>query len=178
MKHLEVIHVRDDISLTGITEDDLQALVERINDPSIYANTLKVPYPYGHSDGKQFIRHVLDFESVHGVRKDWAIRRNASLIGGIGLLYEQGLQSHRSEIGYWIATPFRNQGIMTDVIAAFVTAVFGHSDLVRLDAHVFVENPASARVLQKAGFQKEGRLSKAYLKDGVYRDAWLYAVVR
>ncbi|MDX1408221.1 MAG: GNAT family protein [Saprospiraceae bacterium] len=178
MKPGEIIRVNQEIILTGITEEDLEVLVERINDPTIYANTLKVPYPYGHSDGKHFIRHVLDFESVHGMQKDWAIRRDNTLIGGIGLLYEQGLQSHRSEIGYWLATPYRNQGIMTAVIRAFVEAVFAGTDLVRLDAHVFVDNPASGRVLEKAGFQREGLLKKAYLKDGVYRDAFLYATVR
>lgn len=175
----QFIEINADVRLTGIDEGDLDTLVERLNDRTIYENTLKVPYPYGHGDGRTFIRHVLDFESVHSMRKDWAIRdQNDGMIGGIGLLYDQGMNSHRSEIGYWLASPYRNRGIMTDVIRRFVESVFASTSLVRLDAHVFVDNPASARVLEKAGFEREGMLRKAYLKDDVYKDAWLYAVIK
>ena len=179
MKPGQVIRVSETVSLSGITENDLDVLVERINDPSIYHNTLKVPYPYGQGDARTFIRHVLDFESVHDLQKDWAIRDTSNeLIGGVGLLYEQGLKSHRSEIGYWLAGDHRNKGIMTEVIRIFVQSVFAHTDLVRLDAHVFTGNPASTRVLEKAGFEQEGLLRKAFLKDGEYKDAWLYAVLK
>ena len=74
MKPGQVIEVNKSIVLTQITEEDLDMLVSRINDASIYHNTLTVPYPYGDEDGRTFIRHARDFESVHGKQKDWAIR--------------------------------------------------------------------------------------------------------
>lgn len=47
---------------------------------------------------------------------------------------------------------------------------------MKITAHVFATNPASARVLQKCGFVQEGYLKKHYLKDGQYPDARLFAL--
>ena len=55
---------------------------------------------------------------------------------------------------------------------------FDHFDLVRLYDAVFEWNPASARVLEKAGYQYEGRLRKNVTKDGKTIDQLLYALVR
>jgi RimJ/RimL family protein N-acetyltransferase len=49
---------------------------------------------------------------------------------------------------------------------------------VKITAHVFVHNHASARVLEKCGFEQEGLLRKHYLKDGKYLDARLYSLLR
>src|SRR6184192_767236 len=47
--------------------------------------------------------------------------------------------------------------------------------LAKITAHVFAHNLASARVLEKCGFQQEGLLRKHFLKDGAYLDARLFA---
>jgi RimJ/RimL family protein N-acetyltransferase len=49
---------------------------------------------------------------------------------------------------------------------------------VRLEADVFAWNPASARVLEKAGYQLEGRLRKAVCKDGQVIDRLVYGRLR
>ena len=78
------------------------------------------------------------------------------------------------EIGY-----FRNS--IDDYIfrnpiseAAFVK----DRELVRIQASVFGWNPSSARVLEKAGFAREGVLRQSVFKDGVLADSYLYARVR
>ena len=48
--------------------------------------------------------------------------------------------------------------------------------LVKITAHVFSHNPASARVLEKCGFHEEGVLRKHYLMDGHFIDARLFAL--
>ena len=50
--------------------------------------------------------------------------------------------------------------------------------LVRLYAHVFEWNPASARVLEKAGYRLEGRLHRSVVKDGRVIDQLMYARLR
>ena len=55
---------------------------------------------------------------------------------------------------------------------------FAHLDLVRLYATIFEWNPASARVLEKAGYTYEGRLRKSVTKDGKTIDQLWYAIVR
>ena len=49
---------------------------------------------------------------------------------------------------------------------------------MKIIAHVFTHNPASARVLEKCGFQQEGFLRKHFLKDGQFIDARLFGLLR
>ena len=51
-------------------------------------------------------------------------------------------------------------------------------DLYRLFANVFASNLASMRVLEKAGFQREGVLRRAVVKEGVLMDAVVYGLTR
>jgi RimJ/RimL family protein N-acetyltransferase len=67
---------------------------------------------------------------------------------------------------------------MTAVVGRLCRHAFEELGLAKITAHVFVFNPASARVLQKCGFQEEGYLRKHYLKDGAFIDARLFALLR
>jgi RimJ/RimL family protein N-acetyltransferase len=67
---------------------------------------------------------------------------------------------------------------MTDAVGLFVPWAFGQFDLTRIYAHVFSYNVASTRVLEKAGFLREGLLRRAVIKEGQIIDEWLYARVR
>jgi RimJ/RimL family protein N-acetyltransferase len=64
---------------------------------------------------------------------------------------------------------------MSEVIPAFVDYCFGNFALNRISAQTYANNPASARVLEKAGFVLEGRLRKNVVKDGQVLDSFLYA---
>jgi RimJ/RimL family protein N-acetyltransferase len=64
---------------------------------------------------------------------------------------------------------------MTEVVPAFVDYCFKEFSLNRIYAEPFSNNPASARVLEKAGFVLEGRLRKNVVKDGKVVDSLLYA---
>jgi RimJ/RimL family protein N-acetyltransferase len=67
---------------------------------------------------------------------------------------------------------------MTLAIGAFVRYLFSNTRLIRIEANVFVGNHASARVLEKNGFILEGTIHSAFVKDGVAKDTWLYALLR
>ena len=83
-----------------------------------------------------------------------------------------------AEIGYWLAEPFWGQGIATRAVRALSDWAFASFDLVRIFAAVFETNPASARVLEKAGFALEGRLRQSITKNGRTFDELLYARLR
>jgi len=115
----------------------------------------------------------------HGRPVHWAIRNeNDYLIGGIGLDGVAIGKSHLAEIGYWLAKPYWGQGIMTAVVQKACDLAFAEFGLVKIVAHVFADNAASARVLVKCGFQEEGYLRKHYAKDGKYLDGRLFSLVR
>jgi len=66
---------------------------------------------------------------------------------------------------------------MTAAVRKMCEHGFSEFGLVKIVAHVFDFNIGSARVLEKCGFELEGRLRKHFEKDGRYIDAKLYALV-
>jgi RimJ/RimL family protein N-acetyltransferase len=173
------IDVVNGIHLTLIDHSDASGLVKHLNHIEFYNNTCSIPHPYTNADATKFINAVIDFEKKHELQRDWAIRNpDGEQIGGIGLLYSHGLKAHRSELGYWLAKTHWNRGIMTTVLKRFVEYIFDTTPFVRLEALVFKGNDASCRVLEKAGFHREGLIQRAYVKEGKYLDAHLYAVLK
>ena len=78
-------------------------------------------------------------------------------------------------MGYWLGEPFWGRGLMTDVVRAFTEFALREFSLQRLEAGVYEWNPASARVLEKAGYRLEGTLRRSMIKDGQVIDRLIYA---
>jgi RimJ/RimL family protein N-acetyltransferase len=100
------------------------------------------------------------------------------VVGGIGFAGLQVGKSHWAELGYWLAKPYWNLGVMTEAVKIVSNFAFKEFGLQRITAHVFSFNLGSARVLEKAGFQCEGVLRQHYKKDGKIFDGKLYAKVK
>ena len=172
------IDMDDGFHLTMIDRSDATCLVKYLNEEEYHHQTLSIPYPYRISDADIFIDQVLQWEADHNLQRDWAIRdHTGEQIGGIGLLYDHGITSHKSSLGYWLAKPFWNQGIMTGVLTTFCSFIYEHRPITRLEAQVFTQNLASCRVLEKAGFKREGILHKSFKKGDTYIDSFLYALL-
>jgi RimJ/RimL family protein N-acetyltransferase len=100
------------------------------------------------------------------------------MIGAVGAdNLEPGID-YKAEIGYWLAKPYWGRGIMTDAVGAFIEYAFDEFQLEKLVAHVFDLNTGSTGVLEKNGFQLEGRLRKHYLKNGGMVDARVYGLLK
>lgn len=163
--------------LSEMRRHDKSALVEHLNNPDIYERTLRIPYPYDESDALRFLEIVERTTAAHGHAVHFAIRNEFGvLVGGCG--FEGLTYGHRAEIGYWLAQPLWGRGVMTQVVGVACDYAIENWKLVRVTAHVFESNAASARVLQKNGFQWEGRLRKHHLKSNQFLDSKLYALVR
>jgi len=95
--------------------------------------------------------------------------------GGIGVHSGQDVHRHTATVGYWLGEDFWGRGIMTEAVTAVTNFCFENFPLRRISAEVFANNPASARVLEKAGFIFEARLKNHVFKDGKLLDSLLYA---
>lgn len=169
--------IDEGLSLSALGAGDKPVLVEYLNDREIYDRTLRIPFPYTEADADFFLNLDAEATRKHGHLVHFAIRdRSGKAIGGAG--FEGLVYGHRAEIGYWLAKPLWGQGIMTKVVRALCEFAFAEWSLVRITAHVFPFNDASAKVLEKNGFQLEGVLRKLHLKGGNFQDAKLYALVR
>jgi RimJ/RimL family protein N-acetyltransferase len=173
------ILVTEQVRLTEFRPSDKPALIEHLREKEIYDRTLRIPYPYTEADADAWLGIVAKTTQQQGRPVHWAIRHAEDfLIGGCGFDGFQVGKSHRAEVGYWLAKPYWNQCVMTAVVGRICQYAFEEFGLVKITAHVFAFNPASARVLEKCGFEQEGYLKKHYQKGGLLIDARLYALFR
>jgi RimJ/RimL family protein N-acetyltransferase len=108
----------------------------------------------------------------------FAIEVNGEAAGGIGVFLQQDVERYSAEIGYWLGEAHWNRGITSAAVRRFTDYAFDRFGLCLLYANVFETNPGSCRVLERAGYQLEGRLRRAAVKDGQVLDGLLYAAVR
>jgi ribosomal-protein-alanine N-acetyltransferase len=173
------LEIANGIRLTEYRRSDQYALIEFLNEPEIYARTLRIPFPYTVADAENWFDLVEKRTEQNGCPVSRAIRNEADkLIGGVGLEGPSLDRSHRAEIGYWLAKPFWGRGIMTAVVGAVCRHAVDGLRLGKITAHVFSFNDASARVLEKCGFEQEGFLRQHFLKDGQLIDVKAYGLVR
>ena len=176
----EKIPIHAQLWLRPFNFGDEPALIQYLNDLVLYRNTLQIPSPYTEADAAWWLGNIQDLYVKHNFRPSWAIfHADDGVIGGIGCFLHTNVDGHRDEIGYWLAAPYRGNGIMTTVVNSFCSWLFDQrKPLVRIEAKVFSFNPASARVLEKAGFEREGFARKHTIKNGELIDVVLMARLR
>jgi RimJ/RimL family protein N-acetyltransferase len=134
--------------------EDAPALAAAIADEGIVRNLATAPWPYRMRDAEAFLAKMRDpvlpsllvFERTGGAPR---------LAGACGLGRRP---SGAIELGYWIARPFWGRGIATEASAALIE-IARALGLKRLEASHFIDNPASARVLDKLGFESTGLIA-------------------
>ncbi|XP_035551446.1 uncharacterized N-acetyltransferase p20-like isoform X2 [Juglans regia] len=97
-------------------------------------------------------------------------------IGSIYVMPGVGKDQRRGEIGYAISAKYWGKGISTRAVKLAISCVFKEMKfLERVEGLVYAENKASQRVLEKAGFIKEGLLKKYFFVKGKSRDIVVYS---
>ena len=99
------------------------------------------------------------------------------LTGGVTLSNVRRGVTQSATLGYWMGAPYAGHGTMTNAVALLIPYVFQELRLHRLEAATQPINPASIRVLEKNGFQREG-YARRYLKiNGDWHDHALYGLL-
>lgn len=154
--------------------DDLDSLVANASDENVSRGLRdRFPYPYSGNDGRAWLARAVDEAG-----RSWAIEVDGLAVGGVSV--QPGSDVHRfsAELGYWIGSHYWNRGLMSRVITRFAGEAMTAFGLHRLFAAVYANNPASTRVLEKAGFTREGVQKSAVVKRGELLDLVVYARVR
>jgi RimJ/RimL family protein N-acetyltransferase len=153
---------------------DIQRLA---NDVDVARNTLTIPHPYPDGAAETWIA-TLQTRRAEGTGEVFAIcgAQRGELLGAIGLQIERA--QRRAELGYWIGRDARGQGIASEAARAVLEHAFTALDLERVFASHFPWNPASARVMEKAGMLREGILRGHALKNGERVDLHFWGLLR
>jgi len=156
--------------------EDAPGVIQQANDRRVWLGLRdQFPHPYTLPDAESYIA---------GVRRmipptHFAIEVSGAIAGGIGYVLREDVERIGAEVGYWLGFEYWGRGIATAAVKAVTRHAFAaHAELRRLYAIPFSSNPASARVLTKAGYRLEGTLRQSALKDGQVLDQLMYAILR
>jgi len=153
--------------------EDAPALAAAANNRNVWIYLRdRMPHPYTLADAEAYLQRRTDSELV------LCIEVEGHAAGSIGLHPGTDVSRLTAELGYWLAERFWGRGIITAAVQTIVQYGFEQLPINRIEAYVFANNPASARVLEKAGFVCEGRLRQSVIKDGHILDSFLYALLR
>jgi len=134
--------------------EDAPALAGAIGDQMIARNLAVVPWPYTLRDAEAYLASPRDpilpsfliFERTE---------TEPRLVGSCGLGRRP---SGAVEMGYWIARPYWGCGLATEACGALIE-IARALGLASLEGSHFIDNPASARVLEKLGFEPRGAIA-------------------
>ena len=156
--------------------EDCERLAELADNRKIWLNVRdRFPYPYGVEEAEAWIKHC---DGEQEPVSQFAIEAEGILVGGVGFEALSDVNRIGAEIGYWIGEPYWGRGIATSALHEASRRAFAGFPFERLQAMVFEWNGASMRVLEKAGYHREGRLRRSVVKDGQVIDSVIYARLR
>ncbi|ORY62253.1 acetyltransferase, partial [Pseudomassariella vexata] len=156
---------------------DATASQPAANDPEVSRFLRnRFPSPYTLENAHSFIKMAIEARPV----VDFAVfKSDGTFAGGIGLTPGSDVTYRTYELGYWTGKDAWGQGITTSAVTGFCRWAFvAFPEMLRLEAEVCHENAASVRVLEKAGFIREGVKRQAYCKKGVVMDMIMFSMLR
>ncbi len=169
---LEAEHVR--LRALALTD---RADILRYAGAKAIADGTFVPHPYPPEAAAEFIQKTLEArDNKTGFTFSIRDRESDRFVGCMGI--HPVLEHGRADVGYWVGLPFWGRGYASAALRRLIQFGFDALELNRIEAGHFVDNPASGRVMQKAGMRFEG-LRRGYMRHReIYRDARWYVILR
>lgn len=164
----------DDLLLRPLVPDDAPVLAPLINNKKVWDNLRDfIPHPYTEEDARAFIASA----QHPSPPLTFGIQTEGRLCGVIGLVPGQDIHRCTAEIGYWLGEDFWGRGIATKAVKCITDHGFERG-FARIHAGVLAYNLASMRVLEKAGYVRDGIFRRALIKNGQIWDEYRYGIVR
>ncbi len=166
---------RGDVVLVTLDTTTPESLVAAANDVRIVRYMADAfPHPYALSDATDWLAYVRGHEPpLH-----FAVLVDGDLVGGVGCQPKHDISTGSAEIGWWLNPFWWGKGLATAAVQRFIRYCFDDLGLHRVEAGVFLDNPASARVADKCGMVLEGISTDAYTKAGTRIDRLNYGLAR
>ena len=165
------------LTLRAAKMSDAEDLYEYSRDPAVAKHVLWDAHTSIHQT-RAYIRYLIrQYKNGQPSSFVISITETGKVVGTIGFMWIQ--QENRSaELGYSLSRAYWNQGIMTEALTALLDFGFLKLNLNRIEAQHESDNPASGRVMAKAGMSFEGRLRQRIYNKGRFADVDLYSILR
>jgi ribosomal-protein-alanine N-acetyltransferase len=154
--------------------EDAESLVRHANNRKVWRNLRdRFPHPYTADEAQTWLTYAVSADP----EVEFAIVFGGEAVGGIGFTLGTNEEQHSAEVGYWLGESVWGQGIATAALLAATRFAVASFDLWRIFAVPFSDNIGSIRVLEKAGYVREGVMRCGAIKEGQIKDQVLYAFV-
>lgn len=166
----------ESVTLAPFRLEDSLMVQEYAGDEAVARTTMHIPHPYPNGVAEEWIAsHDRLFIQKNDIV--FSIRSlRGELYGAINLLLN--LAKLEGELGYWVAAPFWGRGYCTEAVRLLIAYGFETLPLRSIHAHHFAHNPASGRVMAKAGMKRVGYLKEHVMKNGELIDVSAYSITR
>lgn len=125
---------------------------------------------------KEAMDYMTNIVAPHPWQRAICLKNHA--IGSISVTPFEGNDVCRGQLGYVLASKYWGRGIVTEAVKMVASTIFVEwPHLERLEALVDADNLGSQRVLEKAGFQREGLLRKYIVLKGRTRDVVIFSLL-
>ena len=165
--------------LRPLRADDAEAVHRLVNDWEVVRMLSRLPFPYSRTLADEWIASTAR-QIEAGTGYHLAITGHEAgremLIGCIGLRLD--ITPRTGNLGYWIGRRFWRHGVAAEAAARLARWAMANLDLDRLEAHVAVDNPASAAVLRRVGFREVGSGREKFLARGGEHPVTRFAATR
>lgn len=167
----------DRLQLRAFSAEDAADVARLCGDWEVAETTLNIPHPYELPMAEEWIGgHQRAFDEGEAVTFAISGKETAELIGAISIHVQKG--NRLAEVGYWVGKPYWNRGYATEATKAVIAYGFDQLDLNRIQARHMTKNPASGRVMEKAGMKREGILRQSIFRWRTFEDVALYSILR
>ena len=167
----------DRLTIRCLGEADIPAFFDIFSNPEVM-RYWSCPPLTEIARAEELVNEILDGYRT-GRSLQVGIQRSSDrvLIGTCTLLHFNH-QCRRAEIGYALGKPYWGKGFMGEALQSFIDYAFVTLDLRRLEADIDPRNAASAKTLERLGFQKEGLLRERWVVDGEISDTSFYGLLK
>jgi len=165
------------LTLRFLTEADLPAVYEIFSHPEVM-RYWSYPAWTDHSQAQQWLTNNQEGYRTGNALQVAIERRDDHQLVGTCTLFQFHVASRRAEIGYALGRPYWGLGYMQEALRALLQYAFQTLDLNRLEADIDPRNLASAHVLERLGFLKEGHLRDRWIVNNEVSDTALYGLLR
>ena len=159
------------VNLRIMEKEDLPQLAEWFNKSEVFGE---------YNPLRQMARTEVEkiLEGPNELKPFFIEKKDGSKIGFIAHFCVLHVGGRLLEIGYSLVPSERRKGYCSEAVEIMVDYLFLSRDALRVQATTDVRNLGSQKVLEKAGFKKEGTIRKVFFIRGDWRDAFLYSVLR
>ncbi|WP_411964146.1 GNAT family N-acetyltransferase [Haloferax sp. YSMS24] len=158
------------VQLRTVETDDIDFLHRLVNDPEVRRGIAAVD-PVTKGNEREWVESRGESDDINFV-----ICYDGNSVGTIGLK-PPDLIAGTVEVGYIVSPTNWGEGYATDAVRAICDYAFGERRMNKVYAKAFETNPASSRVLEKAGFTREGVLREEGFVDGEHVDVFRYGLL-